>query len=100
MTQALIAGQLVDVPPSRCLRQPSYRHEGPEIWNEELVERAAAALAKELGNDVAEELIAALAMRVAATATVHRPSGTRRGPLQRFERRLRKSVDTFNRQFG
>ena len=101
MAQALIAGQQVDVPPTRHLRQPSYwNDEGLGRWNEELAERVAAALAKEFGNDVAEALIAALAMRVAATATVHRPLDARRGPLQRLERRLRKSVDTFNRQFG
>ena len=100
MTQALIAGQPVDVPPTRHLRQPSYWHEGPEIWNEELAERAAAVLAKDFGNDVTKALIAALAMRLAATAMAHRPLDDRRGPLQRFERRLRKSVDTFNRQFG
>ena len=100
MTRALIAGQQVDVPPTRHLRQPPYRHEGPEIWNEELAERAAAALAKELGNDVAKALIAAVAVGLATSAMETRSLDTRRGPLQRFQRRLRKTVDTFNRQFG
>lgn len=99
MAQALIAGQRVDVPPTRHLRRRSYRHEGPERWNEELAERAAAALAKEFGNDVEEWTAALVAMRLAASAAAPRPD-TRKNPMRRFERRLRKSVNTFNRRFG
>lgn len=99
MAQALIAGQRVDVPSSRSLRQP-WHGAGLGRRNEELAERAAAALAEEIDDDVAEELIAALGAHLAANAMDTRLPGTRRSPLQRFERRLCKSVDTFNRQFG
>ena len=99
MAKAQIAGQQVDVPSTRHLRQPSYWPEGPELWDEALVEQVPAALAKEFGNDVAEELMAALAMGLAASVMDASPLD-RRSPLQQFERRLRKSVNTFNRQFG
>lgn len=92
-------GQPVDVPSSRLLRQPwSHTQEAP-VSNEGLAEEAAAALS-EIDDDAAEELIAALVTHLAANAMDARLRGTRSSPLQRFERRLRKSVDTFNRQFG
>ena len=100
MLQVPIAGQPVDVPPTRRLRQPwPPDHENPR-WNEDLVEKAVAALSKEVGNDMAQALITAMVARSIASAMDTHLLATRKSPLQRFERRLRKSVDTFNRRFG
>ena len=100
MIQAPIAGQPVDVPPTRRLRQPWPPGQENLRWNEDLVEEAVAALSKEVGNDMAQALITAMVARLVANAMEARLLATRTSPLQRFERRLRKSVDTFNRRFG
>ena len=59
-----------------------------------------AALSKEVGNDMAQALITAMVTRSVASAMDARLLATPTSTLQRFERRLRKSVDTFNRRFG
>ena len=100
MIQAPIAGQPVDVPPTRRLRQPWPPDQESLRWNEDLVEKAMAALSKEVGNDMAQALITAMVARSVASAMYARLVGSRTSALQRFERRLRKSVDTFNRRFG
>ena len=64
------------------------------------MKKAVAALSKEVGNDMAQALLAAMVARSIASSMDTRLLGTRRSSLQRFERRLRKSVDTFNRRFG
>ena len=58
----------------------------------------SAALSEE--PDVSDEFALALAACLAASAMDARQRAPRTSPLQRFERRLRKSVDTFNRQFA
>ena len=100
MIQAPMAGQPVDVPPTRRLRKPWPPGQENLRWNEDLVKKALAALSKEVGNDMAQALLAAMVARLVANAMDTRLSATRTSPLQRFERRLRKSVDTFNRRFG
>lgn len=95
MAQAPIAEQPVDVPTTRRLRQPWPRGQESPRWSEDL-ERAAAALPEE----VAQAMIAVMAARLVASAMDARLPATRTSPLQRLDRRLRESVDTFNRQFG
>ena len=99
MAQAHIAGQPVDVPPSRRLRQPWPQGQESLRWNEGL-ESAAAALSEEVGNDVAQALLTVMAARLVASSMDARLLANRTSPLQRFERRLRRSAETFNRQFG
>ena len=92
MTQMPISDQLLDVPSSRLLREPWPRQQALVRWSEELAE--------EIDDDVAEELLSTLIAYLAASAVDTRLLTARTSPLQRFERRLRKSVDRFNRQFG
>ena len=100
MLQAPMAGQPVDVPPTRRLHQPWPPDQENPRWNEDLVEKAVAALSKEVGNDMAQALITAVVARSVASAMDARLLATPTSALQRFECRLRKSVDTFNRRFG
>ena len=99
MSRVPIAEQPVEVPTTRRLRQPWPRSQESLRWSDDL-ERAAAALPEEVSNDVAQALITVMAARLVASAMDARLLADRTSPLQRFERRLRKSTDTFNRQFG
>lgn len=100
MTTMPIAGQPLDVPSSRRLRKPWPMPENALArWSEELAEDAAAAL-EDIDRDTADELIAALVAHLAASYVDAHLRATRTRPVHWFERRLCKSVDTFNRQFG
>lgn len=100
MAQAPISGSPVDVPPTRRLRQPWPQHQEELRRREKLAEEAAAEFAEAIGKDLVDEFIAAMVAGIVASRMDARLLASRTSSLQRFERRLHKSVDTFNRQFG